>query len=336
VSFDARGSSDAEDGKSLAFAWDLDADGAFDDATGTQASFVYTSGGQHEAVVRVTDSGGLARTATATIVVNNTPPVPTITAPLSTLTWAVNDRIDFSGGASDGEDGTIPDARLSWTLVLDHCPVNPNDCHTHDVQTISGQHMGFFSAPDHEYPSWIEIVLTATDSGGLTGTTSVRLDPKTVTLSFATVPTGLDVSVGGVSSTTPFSRTVIQGSRNTITAPLQPTLGGTTYNWQSWSDGGTRSHDVFPNASGTYTATYVASQSPADVRVTQAAQLTGSQVRITAVITNGGPGSAGVVSLTDTLNSKISFVSASSAVHVQMLPAPSGAALAWRTFLSLA
>jgi uncharacterized repeat protein (TIGR01451 family) len=151
-------------------------------------------------------------------------------------------------------------------------------------------------------------------AGGLTGTVSVRLDPKTVTLSFATVPSGLDVSVGGTTSSTPFSRTVIQGSRNTITAPLQPTLGGTTYNWQSWSDGGTRSHDVFPNASGTYTATYVATQSPADVRVTQGAQLTGSQVRITAVITNGGPGSAGVVSLTDTLNSKISFVSASTTV----------------------
>ena len=38
----------------------------------------------------------------------NTPPVPAITAPSSALTWAVNDRIDFAGGASDGEDGAIP------------------------------------------------------------------------------------------------------------------------------------------------------------------------------------------------------------------------------------
>jgi uncharacterized repeat protein (TIGR01451 family) len=195
--------------------------------------------------------------------------------------------------------------------VQHHCPTNPNDCHTHDVETKTGS-TGSFAAPDHPYPSWIEIVLKATDSGGLTGTTSVRLDPRTVTLSFATVPTGIDVSVGGVTSTTPFSRTVIQGSRNTITAPLAPTLGGTTYNWQSWSDGGTRSHDVFPSASGTYTATYVAAQSPADLRVTQTSQLTGSQVRITAVVTNGGPGSASAVSLSDTLSSKLGYVSASS------------------------
>ena len=63
-----------------------------------------------------------------------------------------------------------------------HCPVNPNDCHTHTVQTFSGLSSGSFAAPDHEYPSWLELILTATDSGGLTGTTSVRLDPKTVTL----------------------------------------------------------------------------------------------------------------------------------------------------------
>ena len=309
VQFTGSGSTDPESGP-LTYAWDLDGNGT-DDVSTANPSFTYTSPGTFLARLRVTDNGGLTDSRTVTISVNNTPPVPTITAPLSTLTWAVNDRIDFSGGASDGEDGTIPDARLSWTLVQHHCPVNPNDCHTHDVQTISGQHMGFFSAPDHEYPSWIEIVLTATDSGGLTGTTSVRLDPKTVTLSFATVPTGLDVSVGAVTSTTPFSRTVIQGSRNTITAPLQPTLGGTTYNWQSWSDGGARSHDVLPSASGSYTATYVAAQSPADVRVTQTGQLSGSRVTITAVITNGGPGTASAVTMSDTLNSKLGYVSAS-------------------------
>ena len=309
VQFTGSASTDPEDGL-LTYAWDLDGNGTDDDLT-ANPSFTYDTPGTFVARLRVTDNGGLSDTQTVTISVNNTPPTPTITAPLSTLTWAVNDRIDFSGGATDAEDGAIPDAGLSWTLVQHHCPTNPNDCHTHDVQTISGQRMGFFSAPDHLYPSWIEIVLTATDSGGLTGTTSVRLDPKTVTLTFETVPSGLDLSVGAITSTTPFTRTVIQGSRNTITAPLAPTLGGTTYNWQSWSDGGSRSHDIFPNASGTYTATYAAAQTPADVRITQAAQLSGSRVTISAVITNGGPGSASSVSLGDTLNTKLSYVSAS-------------------------
>ena len=106
-------------------------------------------------------------------------------------------------------------------------------------------------------------MLTATDSSGLKGTTSVRVDPKTVTLSFATVPTGLQLAVGSTSSVTPFTRTVIQGSRNTISATTPQTLGGSTYTWQSWSDAGLQSHDVIANAAATYTATYqVATGSP--------------------------------------------------------------------------
>jgi hypothetical protein len=38
----------------------------------------------------------------------------------------------------------------------------------------------FFNAPDHEYPSYLELRLTATDAGALTDTKSVRLDPRTV------------------------------------------------------------------------------------------------------------------------------------------------------------
>ena len=50
---------------------------------------------------------------------------------------------------------------------MHHCPSN---CHTHAVQTFSGVASGSFAAPDHEYPSWLELRLTATDSLGLSGT----------------------------------------------------------------------------------------------------------------------------------------------------------------------
>jgi hypothetical protein len=52
----------------------------------------------------------------------------------------------------------------------------------------NGVASGSFSAPDHEYPAWIELRLTATDS--------VRLDPQTVGLSFQSNPTGLQLTVG--------------------------------------------------------------------------------------------------------------------------------------------
>jgi PA14 domain len=99
--------------------------------------------------------------------------------------------------------------------------------------------------------------LTATDSGGLTDTASVRLDPQTVDLSFQSNPTGLQLTVGSSASATPFTRTVIVGSRNTIAAPLTQTLNGTGYAFVSWSDGSAAQHDVIaPATPATYTATY--------------------------------------------------------------------------------
>ena len=48
----------------------------------------------------------------------------------------------------------------------------------------------------------------------------MRLDPQTVDLSFRSNPTGLQLTVGSSPATTPVTRTVIVGSRNTIAAPL--------------------------------------------------------------------------------------------------------------------
>ena len=72
----------------------------------------------------------------------------------------------FKGAAVDEQDGDLPPAALSWSLVLHHCPSN---CHIHSVQTWDGIDTGSFTTPDHEYPSYLELRLTATDSGGLPG-----------------------------------------------------------------------------------------------------------------------------------------------------------------------
>ena len=157
-----------------------------------------------------------------TITAGNSPPTAVIDTPTAARTWKAGDTIGFSGHASDAQDGTLAATRLSWSLILHHC-ATPTDCHTHAVQDFNGVASGSFSAPDHEYPAWIELRLTATDSGGLTDTASVRLDPQTVDLTFRSNPTGLGPTVGSSSSTTEFTRTVIIGSRNTIAAPRAQT-----------------------------------------------------------------------------------------------------------------
>ncbi len=255
VQFDGTGSTDPN-GDTLAYAWDLDGDGAYDDATGARPTRSYTAPGVVTVGLRVTDSGGLQGTTTVTVTAG-APPVATIATPAAGTTWAVGDPLSFSGSARDWQDTALPAARLAWKLLLQHCGAGGEDCHTHTVQTWSGVASGTFVAPDHEYPSYLELELTATDASGLTSTVRRRLDPKTVALTFETAPAGLQLSVGSFSGAAPFTRTVIQGSTQGLSAPGPQTLGGRTYAFTGWSDGGAASHTITaPAAPATYRATF--------------------------------------------------------------------------------
>ena len=168
------------------------------------------------------------------------------------MQWKVGDLIDFSGSATR-RSRTAPSTRPAHLVAaLQHCPSN---CHTHQLLSFPGTDHASFNAPDHEYPSYLELTLTATDSGGLTDTRTIRLDPKTVDLSLRSSPTGLKLAVNGQQKTTPFVCTVIQGSANTVSAPASQTLAANTYDFGSWSDGGLATHTVTANAPpATYTA----------------------------------------------------------------------------------
>jgi hypothetical protein len=78
-----------------------------------------------------------------------------------------------------------------------------------------------------------------------------------VVLTFQTTPGGLRLTVGATASTATFSRTVIVGSRNTISAPSPQRKGQKDYTWTSWSDGGAQTHDIIaPATATTYTARF--------------------------------------------------------------------------------
>jgi PKD repeat protein len=255
VNFDGSGSNDPDPGDTIVYAWDLDGDGAYDDSTAVQPTYTYTQPQDYTARLRVTDSRSASTLSDPIVIsVGNTPPTASIDTPSPTARWRVGEIVSFSGSATDAQDGTLPASSLSWSLVLHHCPSN---CHTHPIQDFPGVASGSFTAPDHDYPAHLELRLTATDSRGLTDVESIQLDPLTVPLTFQSSPTGLQLAVGGTSSATPFTRTVIVGSRNTVSATSPQTLGSTSYVFSSWSDGGAQTHDIVaPEAAATYTASF--------------------------------------------------------------------------------
>jgi glucose/arabinose dehydrogenase len=255
VNFNGSGSSDPDPGDTatLAYAWDLDGDGQYDDSTQTNPSRTYTQPGTYSVSLRVTDEEGATNTDGVTIQAGNTAPVPDILSPEADTTWQVGERIDFDGEAQDAQQGQLPDSALDWELVMQHCPSN---CHEHEIQSFDDTASGFFHAEDHEHPSHLELTLTATDAGGSSASTAVDLHPRTVDLTLASSAPGLDLTLNGTAAEAPYSRTVIQGSANTISAPSPQTLAGLSYVWESWSDGGGRAHNVTADSSATYTATF--------------------------------------------------------------------------------
>lgn len=262
VSFDGSGSSDP-DGDALTYAWDLDGDGQYDDSAVQKPSFVYTVGGTYNVRLKVTDSaGGSSVSQPIVVTANNTPPTASIDTPVSTTQWKVGDTINFSGSATDAEDATVSASGYTWTLIVHHCwQYDPTNCHTHTIQTFNGVKSGNFAAPDHEYPAYLELLLTVADSGGLTDTKSVRLDPQTAQVNFASSPSGLQLVAGSSSGTTPFVRTLILNSISSVSATTPQTVNGNSFAFSSWSDGGAQSHNITVNGPATYTATYTAAAS---------------------------------------------------------------------------
>jgi len=223
--------------------------------------------GEHDVVVRVTDNGTptLFDQQTVTITVNevNEKPAATITAPSSSLKWAVGDEIAVSGSGSDPDEGALPESALSWDVDIHHCET-PTLCHTHNVASHVGSSWTFF-APDHEFDTWLTITLRVTDAAGATDTASVSIYPKTVTFSLRSQPAGLDVVFVSDAFETPFDREVLFGSEVQLGVSSSQVVADETYVFVSWDDDYTSTtRTETGTADATFTAHYSATPRPVD------------------------------------------------------------------------
>ena len=258
VRFDASASTDP-DGDTLSFSWTFD-DGSAG-ATGAVVTHTYSTQGRFTAVASVRDSRGAVDTVSLVIDAGNTPPAPSITSPASTARFAVGQTITLRGTASDAQDGTLPDASLSWRVILHH------GTHTHPYVGPAAGNGITFQAPAPEdlaatTTSYLEILLTATDSQGASGTVQRNFQPRLVPVTFQAAPTGLAVRVNGTSVATPRTLTSWEGYRLAVVAPTQKDAAGAPWLFSSWADGGNASRTIVtPAAATTYTARFAAATS---------------------------------------------------------------------------
>ena len=256
VSFDGSGTSDPDGDTLLTYVWSF-GDGSPDVETASPTTMHTYGIGSFTASLRVRDSqNALSDPATITIDAGNSPPLPTITSPSSSLRFRVGQAITLTGEATDVEDGDLPANALVWTVILHH-----ND-HTHPfLGPVSGNDVPFTApAPedlDATAGSYLEIRLTAEDSQGASATVSVDLQPNRVDLTFETSPPGLRVEVNGTSIETPRTLVSWEAWGLAANAPHQADAGGSGWAFTSWSDGGAQSHTIAtPAAPTTYTASF--------------------------------------------------------------------------------
>jgi glucose/arabinose dehydrogenase/plastocyanin len=184
----------------------------------------------------------------------NNPPVPSITAPTDAVKYKGGDTISFAGDCTDAQDGVEPAARLSWSVVFHHTD------HTHGQTNFPGVKGGSFTTPtDDEWDpiQWFRITNTCTDSNGAMASVFHDVQPDLRRLTVASSPTGLQVAADGLAGAAPVSGDAIINVTRALSTTGPQTMGGTTYFFQSWSDGGAKAHNVLmPAADTTYTARF--------------------------------------------------------------------------------
>jgi hypothetical protein len=226
-------------------------------------------------------------------------PVPVISLPLADLRVKVGDVVTYTGSATDAEDGTLPASALSWEVLIQHnCP--GAGCHSHPWQSGQGAG-GSLVVPDHGDNSYLKIVLTARDSDGLAGSTSVNVMPQLVQVTMSSQPPGLDLVYDSYQATTPFTRTTIAGSTHSLWAPSPQG----SYQFQAWADNPAQSHNVQVGATDTtYTAIFSAptptSTSTATSTSTPVAEATGTTTRTATQLASATNTSAELPSATST------------------------------------
>ena len=148
--------SDTEDGDLTAnLSWTSNLDGSI----GSGGSLSTTlSVGTHTVTASVTDSGSLSGSDAITVTVNpsNTAPSVTITAPANGSSFSAGTSINFTGTASDTEDGDLT-ANLSWTSNLD------------GAIGSGGSFSATLTVGTHT------VTASVTDSGGLSGSDAISV-----------------------------------------------------------------------------------------------------------------------------------------------------------------
>ena len=147
----------------------------------------------------------------------------------------------------DPQDGVLGPNAFTWQILFEHHSFSNPNHHTHPffprTTGIAGGTVTLnFGETDPDV--WYRIFFTAQDSYGLSTTIFRDVFPRHTQLSLSTTPVPLKIRLFGVNKNTPLDFWSVINTKWTLGADTPQTLDGLTYDFYSWSDGGSRYHNI--------------------------------------------------------------------------------------------
>lgn len=195
--------------------------------------------------VKITNSFGSVTSEPASLQVYSLEDIPNveIVYPSPNSLYSAGDTLLLVAKAFDQQDGEISPSSFTWWADFHH------DTHAHDGPPIQeGSDRATYIVPDIGETSsnvWFNFRAVVEDSDGYSSTANIIIYPRTSTLTFETVPPGLNVSVDGPLYEAPKTFEFVEGLRVNVTAPAPQYLNDDediAYYFNNWSTGADKSH----------------------------------------------------------------------------------------------
>lgn len=165
------------------------------------------------------------------------PPVAAITAPSDQSTYRDGVAVSVAGSATD-VDGPVGSAGMHWKIV------RFTGRNFEIVAEADGETATFTPSDRWGADTTYEARLTVTDSTGLSDTASITLVPETVKVTLRSEPVDAVLTYGKLTQSGSQVFDDVIGHRVALSAPdTAGPAGGQALVFDSWSDGGDRSHD---------------------------------------------------------------------------------------------
>ena len=166
---------------------------------GVGSALTYRNKGVYTVRLTVSD-GHYQATARPIVVQVGVAPTLIVSAPVDGALYRAGDTITYNAAATDAAGFDLDDTAITTEVRFRH------GSHFHPFLGPLPGRVGSFTIPttgEAAADTWYEILVTATDTNGLSTTRSVAIRPRIAQINLVTEPAGLGLVLDGVPVSTP-------------------------------------------------------------------------------------------------------------------------------------